>query len=205
MNDMAQGEESRLYINSLARGLQLLTAFREDRPAMKLGDLAQAAGVTKSAAQRFAFTLVALGYLHKNEATKVYSLAPRSLEVGLRYLQTSALVRNANAYVHALNRACQETCIVAELDGHEVVYIARFPTHREMFVNMPIGMRLPVYCTATGRAILSCLPDDTAAALFEACERVAYTLETITDLARLMALVVEARERGIAWANGGVL
>jgi DNA-binding IclR family transcriptional regulator len=202
MNDMAQGEESRLYINSLARGLQLLTAFREDRPAMKLGDLAQAAGVTKSAAQRFAFTLVALGYLHKNEATKVYSLAPRSLEVGLRYLQTSALVRNANAYVHALNRACQETCIVAELDGHEVVYIARFPTHREMFVNMPIGMRLPVYCTATGRAILSCLPDDTAAALFEACERVAYTSETITDLARLKALLVEARERGFAWANG---
>jgi IclR family transcriptional regulator, pca regulon regulatory protein len=202
MNDMTQGEESRLYINSLARGLQLLTAFTEDRPTMKLGDLAEAAGMTKSAAQRFAFTLVALGYLHKNETTKVYSLAPRSLEVGLRYLQTSALVKSANPYVHALNRACGETCIVAELDGHDVVYIARFPTHREMFVNMPIGMRLPVYCTATGRALLSRLPDSTARGLLEACERVPYTSETVTDLARLNELLIEARGRGFAWANG---
>ncbi|SMG61024.1 IclR family transcriptional regulator [Paraburkholderia susongensis] len=202
MNDMAHNEESRLYINSLARGLQLLTAFTADRPAMKLGDLAVAAGMTKSAAQRFAFTLVALGYLHKNEATKVYSLAPSSLEIGLRYLQTNQLIKTANPYVHALNRACQETCIVAELDGHDVVYIARFPTHREMFVNMPIGMRLPVYCTATGRSILACLPDEAAFALLAACDRVAYTSETITDLGRLKSLLVEARERGFAWANG---
>jgi IclR family transcriptional regulator, pca regulon regulatory protein len=202
MDETTSDEESRLYINSLARGLQLLTAFTEDRPAMKLGDLALAAGMTKSAAQRFAYTLVSLGYLHKNETTKVYSLAPRSLEVGLRYLQTSPLVKHANPYVHALNRACQETCIVAELDGHDVVYIARFPTHREMFVNMPIGMRLPVYCTATGRAILSRLPDDTAARLLGACERIAFTSETITDLTRLGTLLAEARERGFAWANG---
>lgn len=202
MNDMAHSEESRLYINSLARGLQLLTAFTEDRPVMKLGDLAAATGMTKSAAQRFAFTLVALGYLHKNETTKVYSLSPGSLQIGLRYLQTNSLIKAANPYVHALNRACQETCIVAELDGHDVVYTARFPTHREMFVNMPIGMRLPVYCTATGRSILSRLPDETASALLEACERVAYTSETITDLARLKGLLVEARERGFAWANG---
>ncbi|SAK83913.1 IclR family transcriptional regulator [Caballeronia temeraria] len=202
MNDMTPGDESRLYINSLARGLQLLTAFTEDRPTMKLGDLAEAAGMTKSAAQRFAYTLVALGYLRKNETTKVYSLAPRSLDVGLRYLQTSPLVKSANAYVHALNRACKETCMIAELDGHDVVYIARFPTHREMFVNMPIGMRLPVYCTATGRAILSRLADATSAGLFEVCERVSYTSETITDISRLNELLVEARERGFAWANG---
>jgi IclR family transcriptional regulator, pca regulon regulatory protein len=202
MNDTTESEESRLYINSLARGLQLLTAFTESRPAMKLGDLAVAAGMTKSAAQRFAYTLVALGYLRKNETTKVYSLAPGSLEVGLRYLQTNQLVKSANPYVHALNRACQETCMIAELDGHDVVYIARFPAHREMFVNMPIGTRLPVYCTATGRSILSRLSDDTASALLAACERVNYTSETITDLGRLKDLLVEARERGFAWANG---
>jgi IclR family transcriptional regulator, pca regulon regulatory protein len=202
MNDAAQGEKSRLYINSVVRGLRLLTAFTEDRPAMKLGDLAVAAGITKSAAQRFAYTLVTLGYLRKNETTRVYSLAPRSLEVGLRYLQISQLVKTANPYVHALNRACQETCTVAELDGHDVVYIARFPALREMFVNMPIGMRLPVYCTATGRSILSRLADETASTLLATCERVAYTSETITDLGRLKDLLAEARERGFAWANG---
>ena len=36
-----------------------------------------------------------------------------------------------------------------------MVYVARFATHKEMFVNMPVGMRLPLYCTAAGRAVLS--------------------------------------------------
>lgn len=202
MNPNEPVEDSPLYITSLARGLQLLAAFREDRPSMKLAELADAAGMTKSAAQRFTYTLVALGYLRKNDVTKSYSLAPRSLEVGLRYLQTSQLVKNANPYLHSLNRTCLETCVLAELDGTDVVYIARFPTQREMFVNMPIGMRLPVYCTASGRAMLSKLPQQHASELIAACNRVAYTPETITDPARLEALLADARANGFAWANG---
>src|SRR3546814_9352631 len=67
---------------------------------MKLADLAQASGLSKSATQRFTHTLVALGYLRKNPITKEFSLAPRSLEVGLRYLQTSPLVNGSNPYLH---------------------------------------------------------------------------------------------------------
>src|SRR3546814_19565809 len=73
-------------------------------------DVAQASGLSKRATQRFTHTLFALGYLRKNPITKEFSLAPRSLEVGLRYLQTSPLVNGSNPYLHSLNRACQETC-----------------------------------------------------------------------------------------------
>jgi IclR family pca regulon transcriptional regulator len=202
MSEYDDNEESRLFVTSLARGLQLLAAFNESRPSMKLAELATASGMSKSAAQRFSHTLVTLGFLRKNEVSKEYSLAPRSLEVGLRYLQTSRLIGNANPYLHSLNRACLETCSIAELDGLDMVYGARFPAHREMFVNMPVGMRLPVYCTASGRAFISRLPPETAAAMLAACERVAYTSETITDLSRLNELVAEARTNGFAWANG---
>jgi DNA-binding IclR family transcriptional regulator len=34
------------------------------------------------------------------------------------------------------------------------VYVSRFPAQEEMFINMPIGMRLPMYCTASGGALL---------------------------------------------------
>jgi IclR family transcriptional regulator, pca regulon regulatory protein len=202
MGKTVKPEESPLYITSLARGLQLLASFREDRSSMKLADLAQAANMTKSAAQRYAHTLVALGYLRKNDVSKEYSLAPRSLEVGLRYLQTSQLISNTNPYLHSLNRACLETCSLAELDGLDMVYVSRFPAHKEMFVNMPIGMRLPVYCTASGRALLSRLAPDRASEMLAACTRVAYTAETITDLGRLEELLVQARTNGFAWANG---
>ncbi|SAL10497.1 IclR family transcriptional regulator [Caballeronia sordidicola] len=202
MSEQDNPEDSRLFITSLARGLHLLAAFREDHSSMKLADLALAANMSKSAAQRFTHTLVTLGYLRKNDVSKEYSLAPRSLEVGLRYLQTSQLISNANPYLHSLNRACQETCSLAELDGLDMVYVSRFPAQKEMFVNMPIGMRLPVYCTASGRALLSRLEPERASEMLAACTRVAYTTETITDLAKLEALLAEARTNGFAWANG---
>jgi IclR family pca regulon transcriptional regulator len=202
MSAQENPEDSRLFITSLARGLQLLTAFRENRSSMKLAELALAANMSKSATQRFAHTLVALGYLRKNDVNKEYSLAPRSLEVGLRYLQTSQFIRITNPYLHSLNRACQETCSLAELDGLDMVYVSRFPAQKEMFVNMPIGMRVPVYCTASGRALLSRLAPERASELLAACTRVAYTTETITDLRRLEELLAEARSNGFAWANG---
>lgn len=194
-------KESRLFITSLDRGLQVLTAFSERRASMKLAELAEATGMSRSSAQRFAYTLVALGYLRKNETSNELSLAPRSLEAGLRYLQTSALVKGANPYLHSLNRACKETCSLAEPDGVDMVYVARFPAHKEMFVNMPVGMRIPIYCTASGRAILSRLDPEVALDVLRRSARVRYTADTITDLVRLKGLLGEARASGFAWAD----
>ena len=194
-------KDSRLFITSLDRGLQVLTAFSERRASMKLAELAQAAGLSRSSVQRFAFTLEALGYLRKDVVTKEFSLAPRSLETGLRYLQTSALVKGANPYLHSLNRACKETCSLAEPDGLDMVYVARFPAHKEMFVNMPVGMRIPMFCTASGRAILSRLDMDVALDVLRRSNRVPYTANTVTNLARLKDLLSEARVSGFAWAD----
>ncbi len=65
--------ESPLYVQSLATGLAVLEAFTIERPTMNLPEIAEAAGVTKSAAQRFTHTLVALGLLRKDLVSKRYS------------------------------------------------------------------------------------------------------------------------------------
>lgn len=201
MSEERKTRESRLFVGSLERGLHILTAFDHARSSMKLAELAQVTGLSRSAVQRFAFTLVAIGYLKKNEVTKEYSLAPKSLDIGLRYLQTSTLINISNPYVHALNRACEETCTVAEPDGLDMVYVSRFPAHKEMLINMPLGMRIPMFCNASGRAILSRLPAKTAMDMLERSERVKYTTNTLTDLDLLRDRVQEARETGFAWAD----
>lgn len=183
----ASAEDSPLYVAALARGISVLGAFTEGRPALTLPELAEATGLTKSAVQRFAHTLWVLGYLRKHPQTKKFSLAPLSLELGMRYAQTSALVLGGNPFLHSLNRSSQETCSLAEPDGLDMVYVARFATHKQMFVHMPVGKRLPIYCTAAGRAVLSRLDPARARELLAACRRRAFTNTTITDLDALMA------------------
>lgn len=179
----------------------MLAAFWEGAASMKLAELAQTSGLSKSAAQRFTHTLVALGYLRKDPVSKEFSLAPRSLEIGLRYLQSSSLVTGSNPYLHSLNRTCQETCSLAEPDGIDMVYVSRFPAHKEMYINMPLGMRIPMFCSASGRAVLAQLGREAALDILRSQPLVAFTANTITSLSRLDALLDEVSNTGFAWAD----
>lgn len=194
-------KRSLLFNQSLEKGFAVLEAFGAELPSMNLPEIAKAAGVTKSAAQRLAYTLEALGYLHKDPQTKRFSLAPKSLGFAYRYLLASSLVERANPYLLEVNQKTRETVNLSEPEGVEMVFAARFPSPVHSIVHMPVGRRLPMYCTASGRAYLSALSDSEALAILEASNLVKYTQTTNTDVAKLMALVHEARESGYAWAN----
>lgn len=191
---------SSLFNQSLEKGLAVLLAFSPQRETMNLADIALACRMSKSAAQRFTYTLEALGYLRKDPATKRYSLTPATLALGYRYLLVDRNVERANPFLLDLNRACGETVNFSEPDGTDMVYVGRFPTRRTTPVQMPLGRRLPMYCTSSGRAYLSCLEEGERTALLEASERVAYAPSTITDLSKLLALCAEAARRGYAYS-----
>ncbi|WP_341782387.1 IclR family transcriptional regulator [Ectopseudomonas mendocina] len=197
---MSSLEDSPLFITALSKGLSILTAFRAGRPSMSLVELSEATGLNKSTVQRSAFTLEALGYLYKDPVTKRFRLAPKSLDLGSGYLQTSELIERANPYLHELNRDVEESCNLLEPCGLDMLYVARFPSHKQISIHMPLGRHLPMYCTAAGRAYLAVLPPAEADEILQASERRSYTSNTVTELEPLKAIVAEARSEGYAYA-----
>lgn len=197
---MSSAEKSPLFASTLARGLEVLTAFRAGYPSMNLPELAAATGMTKSAVQRFTFTLEALGYLRK-DAQKRYRLTPRALTLGFGFLQTDALIERATPYLHELNQRCHESCNLSEPDAYDMVFVARFPSHNRVMIPMPLGLRLPMYCTASGRAYLSRLEPEQSRQMLEEMPREAYTPSTLVDLEGLISTIEATRETGYAWAD----
>lgn len=195
---MTEAENSPLYVTALAKGLSVLAAFGPSRPAMNLLELADATGLNKSTIQRSVFTLEALGYLARDGSSKRYRLTVKSLEMGTGYLQTAELVERANPFIQQLNRQTGESCNLLEPWETDMVYVARFTSHKEMPIHVPIGQRLPMYCTASGRAYLSALPVATAADYIERSNRVAFTAHTVTESAAIMALVQRAHKDGFS-------
>lgn len=193
-------QNSTLFIQSLSTGLDVLLSFDSEHPTMNLPEIAEAAGISKSAAQRFAYTLEALRFLRKDPVTRRYSLAPKALDVAYRFQLANPLIERANPYLLELNRRCDETVNLSEADGLDMVFIARFPSSTHSVVHMPVGRRLPIFCTAAGRAYLSMLEEAEARAILEASERVKFTPSTQTDIAKLMRMLEEARENGFAYA-----
>lgn len=192
--------ESPLFVQALASGLSVLDAFNAERPSMNLREISEAAGVTKSAAQRFTHTLVTLGLLKKDSSSKRFSLSTRSLDLGCRYLQAHVLLERANPYLLDLNRNTGETVNLSEPDGEHMVYIGRFPSPQRPVVHMPVGRRLPIFCSSPGRAFLSCLPDNDIEQKLREVERPKFTPHTVTDIDRLMDMILTVRETGFAYS-----
>jgi IclR family transcriptional regulator, pca regulon regulatory protein len=192
--------ESPLFVNSVAKAFAVLMAFGSERRSMSLPEIAEATGMGKSAAQRFAFTLEALGYLRRDPSSRRYRAAPRMLELGVRYVLADELVEYALPLLSELNRRCMETVNLSRPDGVDMVCVARFPGYKQVTSHMPLGMRLPMYCTSVGRAFLSALPQGEQLRLIEASNLRRFTPNTVTDPARLAVMISNARHDGFATA-----
>ncbi|GIK96949.1 MAG: transcriptional regulator [Alphaproteobacteria bacterium] len=197
-------DASPLFNNSLLKGLSVLAAFGHERRTMNLPEIAQATGIGKSAAQRLAYTLERLGYLRKDPTSRRYALTTKVLELGMRYVHASPLIETATPYLLDLNTKIGETVNLSEPSGLDMVFVVSFPGHKQISVQLPIGDRYPMYCTAAGRAYLSGLTRIKSDALVESSELRRYTPATILDPTRIKELIDRARSAGYAFAEGEV-
>lgn len=193
---------SPLFNRSLAKAFGILEAFSIDRRSMNLPELAAITGLSKSAVQRLTFTLESLGYLRKDPGSKRYSVTPRTLELGMRYTTTSSLIESASPYLLDLNIKCGETVNLSEPDGLDMIFVSSYPGRRQISVQLPVGGRFPIYCTAAGRAYLSGSSGERVDAVIGGSQIHSYTPNTILDRAEIIRLVDEARTAGFAFANG---
>ena len=58
-------DPDRELTTTLARGIDILTCFRADRPVLANKDFAQQTGLSRSAVARLTHTLVELGFLQR--------------------------------------------------------------------------------------------------------------------------------------------
>jgi DNA-binding IclR family transcriptional regulator len=185
-------------VQSVAKALEVLQAFMGRERFLSLGELARIAGLDKSAVQRVTRTLKDHGYLDQDPATRRYALGTRALDLSYSFLRTHPLIERAIPVLVDLRRLVKERVDLVLPDGNTVVYVLRMQAKRETFKPALVGRRVPMFCTAAGRAILSRLPEGDARAVIEGSELRAYTPRTLTDPAVIMMEVERARRDGYA-------
>lgn len=187
------------YVQSFARGLQVIRSFSAAAPRQTLSEVAAATGLTRAGARRILLTLQSLGYVETDG--KRFGLTARILELGFAYLSSMPIWNRAEPVMEALVAQVKESCSAAVLDGTDIVYVLRVQTHKIMRINLAVGTRLPACCTSLGRMLLADLDDATVRQRLEASERTAFTRHTITDVDTLVAKVAQARRQGWCLIN----
>lgn len=181
------------YVQSFARGLQVIRSFSAGAPRQTLSEVAAASGLTRAGARRILLTLQTLGYVDSDG--RLFALTPRILDLGFAYLSSMPIWNRAEPVMEALVQQVQESCSAAVLDATDIVYVMRVPTHKIMRISLGVGSRLPAYCTSMGRLLLADLDDDEVRARLEASTLEAFTRHTLTDIDALFAKVVQARRQ----------
>ncbi|MDF1704928.1 MAG: IclR family transcriptional regulator C-terminal domain-containing protein [Aeromicrobium sp.] len=179
------------FVQSLARGLDVIRAFDAERPSMTRSEVAEATGLSRAAARRFLLTLVELGYVRSDG--RDFALTPQVLLLGTAYLSGLGLPEIAQPHLQQLTAQTGESSSVAVLDDTEFVYVARAAARSIMNVGITVGTRFPAHATSMGRVLLAALaPADLDAHLARVVlsgtpERPATDEATVRDVLRTVA------------------
>lgn len=196
---------STYHVESLARGLSVLSSFSEGRSALSLTDISQHLKLNKTTTLRLLTTLQTLGYVQRDQQTKLYRPALEVLRLGFVVLSGMEVRQVAAPYLRELVDEVQETVNLAVLDNHEVVYIDRVGSKHMLNVYRPIGSRLPTYCTSTGKVLLAYLASEQLEAALAAITWISYTENTIVTPEALKENLALVRRRGFSDSNGEMI
>jgi IclR family transcriptional regulator, pca regulon regulatory protein len=154
------------FVEALARGLDVLACFDADHPAMSLTEVATAAGLARPTARRLLLTLEELGYVRASAGA--FRLTPKVLTLGMAYVGALGLWDVARPHLQALVSRTGESSSMAQLDGSDIVYVARVSVPKIIALRVEIGTRFPATRTSQGKVLLAALsPDQLAATLAE--------------------------------------
>lgn len=182
------------FVQSLARGLLVIRSFDEEHADQTLSDVARRTGLTRATARRLLLTLTDLGYV--SAKGRDFSLTPAVLHLGYAYLAALGVGGIAQPYLQDLSEQVHESASMTVLDGSDIVYVARVPTHRIFSVALAIGSRLPAWVTSMGRVLLADLPRDEVDAILDVSDVRALTPKTITEPEAIHQELDRAREQG---------
>lgn len=182
------------YVQSFARGLEVIRSFSAQTPRQTLSEVAERTGLTRAGARRILLTLQTLGYVRHDG--RLFQLTARMLDLGFAYLSSLPFWNLAEPVMESLVTEVKESCSAAVLDGTDIVYVLRVPTQKIMSINLSVGSRLPAYCTSMGRVLLAGLPEDELTQRLVQSKPAPRTPSTQVGIEALVACIAQVRRQG---------
>ncbi len=195
--DAAEGK--REFLDALANGLQLMSAFNEDLRTVTIQSAAELLGVTRPASRRILLTLAELGYLQQRD--RFFCLAPKAIDLGYRYFRSLGLAAAVRPHLQALSRELDVGAALGVLAGTDVLFIERVEATRLIKLDLRAGDRLPAHAHSLGRVLLAHLPPEELELHLPAGPIHRISQRTVTERKALMTELARVKERGWSFVN----
>ena len=185
-------------IASVSKAIRILELFDPTRRELSLAQISKLLGWPKSTLSNFLRTLEAEGYLGRNPSSQNYHLGIKLMELGYNVRANLSIVHYAIPYMEDLCEQTHGNIYLTTHVGGSVLYLEGIYSNRRTTKYSIAGKILPMHVTASGKAMLSYLPEAEVAQILRTHPLTASTKHSITDKDALLRDIQEAHDRGYA-------
>ncbi len=190
-------------VPALRRAVSIIDLVAASGGVMSATDITRTLSLPKSTVHGQLLTLTDMGLLVK-AAEGTYRLGPHLMRWAEGFLSQMDIVSLFRDYFSADPALAGYTITLTVLDRDEVIYVGCRDSEKALGHTFRIGMRLPAPFTATGKMLLSKLPETELRALFSGHFPPPMTENSVTSLEALKQELSVIRERGFSTDNGQV-
>lgn len=140
---------------TLSRALNILASFDSESPEKGISELSRELWMSKTSVQRIVNTLEKHRFLDHNPVTRKYRVGVQAYRVGSRYPNGKLLEEVAMPLMQELVQRTGLTCYLSKLQNDHMVILSSLESIGRIRYIIPIGEKLPLHSTATGKAALS--------------------------------------------------
>ena len=187
--------------STIERVLDILDTVAASPKPLSATEINEVLDLPKATAHRLCAELEARGYLLKRINGKSYQPGNRLYDVAVGVLANSRFSATRHAILTSLSEKVGETCNIAYPDGLYMAYSDRVETKAPLRLQFSIGMRVPLYCTASGKLYLSTLPKARRKAVLGKLNLEKHAKNTITNLDMLLAELDMIEKRQVSIDN----
>jgi IclR family acetate operon transcriptional repressor len=184
-------------VQSVDRTLDVLEALASRRGATGISELSQLVGLHVSTVHRLLATLVDRGYVRQDPESSRYHLGSRVFTLASAADTHLDLRLVARPYLERLMRNSGETANLVTASDDEVVYLDQVASMHLVKMFTSPGMRAPLYCTGSGKAMLAFRPAEDIERVL-AAHLAPRTPKTLATRSALETELARIRERGVA-------
>lgn len=188
-------------IQTITRVATILDVLAQNPGSISLGELSEKVQLPKGTTHRILSSLLYFGFVRQEATTKHYSLGFKLVELGNRLLNQLDLREEARPFLVDLAQRAKETVHLVILDQQEIVYIDKVEAinHDVGFrMTSRVGLRVPAHACASGKMLLSYLPEEGLKQFIAAKKLKKITENTISDPDMLKEQLKKIRAQGFA-------
>jgi DNA-binding IclR family transcriptional regulator len=181
------------------RVLNILNLLSINTKGLTLTEISEALNIPKSTLYPIMQTMLERNFVSLEKSSLKYSIGISAFCIGASYPRNKYMMDFIQKIMKNIVGNIDETCQMGILDGDNVLYVLKEDPVKDMDIRLisHIGKRIPAYCTALGKALLSEHTIEEIKALYPEGLK-AITKNTITDFNILEKQLKKIRETHVA-------